>query len=163
MANQMELVEIGQAMNAQDPRGTAFPLFVVEHKIRRYVAYADDYDVAERKEEPEKSDLCFDCQNTENELPEECENCEIGAFNYYKTEREIDTRAGVFFTAEACDNHIAANNYHYGENARSYAISAWRNPEMQTVLNYLSKLGSPDGVPTVAYGGVWDRGAEKGE
>jgi len=47
---------------------------------------------------------------------------------------KFDTRAWVFLTAIACDNHIAQNDYHYPKWAFSYWIHFWRNYEMVKLI-----------------------------
>lgn len=144
-------IELGAKMNAQDNRSTQFPLFVVQHKVRVYVGSDQAWDETERKEDAHKNDLCFDCRQIEQELPDDCENCYPAAFLYIRIEKQFDLRAGVFFTAEACDAHIETNIYHYGEEPRSFAISAWRNPEMESIMSWLSALGSMDEKPVSFY------------
>lgn len=140
-----DLKKIGKEMNAQDNRLTQFPLFVVQEKVRKYVSYSDDYECIERKSDFEFNDLCEACQELFEKgetLPETCEDCPTACFDYYNFEWEFDLKSGVFFTAKACEEHIAQNHYHYNTEVRSYAIGAWRNPEMQSVMQALSVFGS---------------------
>lgn len=50
---------------------------------------------------------------------------------------------GPFFTEKAAQAHIDANDYHYNK-PFIYVNSAWRNPEMQTVMNILFKLAGKE-------------------
>lgn len=137
------LHELGKKMNAQDNRGTQFPLFVVRQRVRKY-NYNQDGEFSERLEDYDEDSLCEKCEKLADEgdvLPDECDDCESSSFVRYDLDYEFDMRAGVFFTEEACDAHIKANHYHYHEPS-SYAIGAWRNWEMQKMLQIVSELGS---------------------
>lgn len=142
MTKSMDLHEISKLMREQDNRGTQYPLFVVRHTVKVWVE-GHDYDGYERKEEADVTALCEICLRLHDDgevLPDDCEECHIDAWDYYKLKQEIDTRAGVFFTEKECDDHIASNHYHYEDDAHSYVISAWRNPEMVAVMQYLLSL-----------------------
>lgn len=118
MNSPLTLKEIGVEMNSQDNRATQCPLFVVQNKVKRWVDSHDSYD--------------------------DIEEIDSGDTVYFKWEWEFDLRAGAFLTAKACEQHIKENAHHYHEKARSYAVSAWRNEEMKSVMQSLSSLASPD-------------------
>lgn len=130
----MELKNIGEKMISQNNRLTQCPLFVIQ--VDRDIAVGQDmeWDKKERNEYYE-GDLCDSCMEV-GDVPEECDDCPDEAFHFLKTIEEFDLRAGAFFTEEACEEHIKANDYHY-KNPRSFAVSTWRNFEMQMVMNYL--------------------------
>ena len=136
------LLEISQEMNTQNNRSTAHPLFVIQVDKKQYGAegWCDE---AERKEDYDHEDFCESCaqlaEDNDEALPDYCENCAPEMFVWYKWEKAFDLQAGVFFTAKACDEHIRCNDYHYS-NPRSYAISAWRNYEMQDTMKFLKNL-----------------------
>ncbi len=44
--------------------------------------------------------------------------------------------SGNFYTREACQLHIDANHYHYGE-PFTYGNTCWRNPEQETILDVI--------------------------
>jgi hypothetical protein len=46
-----------------------------------------------------------------------------------------------FLTAKSCDEHLQLNYYHYNIKARSYAETAWRNPDMEIMVKLLRTLG----------------------
>jgi hypothetical protein len=147
----MILKDIGIEMAQQDNRATQYPLFVVMEDVHRYVDYHDDWDRKERIDpdylkENVMCNRCLNLLNNTGEVPDDCDDCSDEAFAYYKLEEEVNVNAGVFFTAKACDLHIKDNHYHYN-NARSYGISAWRNPEMQAVMQSLIK-GARQKVPS---------------
>jgi hypothetical protein len=136
------LLALGKEMNAQSNRGTQWPMFVIQVDVKRYVSEYDDSEHRERKEEFEISDLCKKCKvlcEAEKEMPEDCDDCHDGSFHHYNIVQEFSLDAGVFLTAKACEEHIAANKHRY-TNPRSFGISAGRNPEMQKIMNMLSSV-----------------------
>lgn len=57
--------------------------------------------------------------------------------------KDVDKYTGVFLTEQACEVHIKANSYHY-DKPRSYVHHAWRNPELERLLEILGELtGQP--------------------
>ena len=58
---------------------------------------------------------------------------------YYRNEhyRYPDT---MFLTNRSCKEHIAANHYHYSADAHSYAMTAWRSPEVSRLFDILDKI-----------------------
>jgi len=138
------ITETGENMIKQDNRATQYPLFVIQDQIRKWVEVDADYDERERTEEIKEYFLCNLCHTLsadDKELPPECEMCEEDAFDHYVLEWEFKiSQAGVFFTENAIDTHIAENRHHY-RNPRSYVISAWRNPEMQALMRQTVNIG----------------------
>lgn len=162
-----KLEVIGKEMNKQDCRVTQWPLFVIQVDKKVYVSSDMDYDDWERKPSDcfKLDDMCQKCKDSYDEtgvIPDKClykptpedpvsfGKCPDDMFAYYKVEQDFDLNAGVFLTAKACEEHIRLNHYHYS-NPQSYAIGSWRNYEMQTVLNFLSKLGSDNGKALSQY------------
>jgi hypothetical protein len=45
----------------------------------------------------------------------------------------------MFLTKKSCQKHIAQNSYHY-EKPHTYAMTAWRNPEMDRLLDILKNV-----------------------
>ncbi|MGL4335850.1 MAG: hypothetical protein ACRCST_03075 [Turicibacter sp.] len=58
---------------------------------------------------------------------------------YYRDEEVISQETGCFLTKEACKRHIELNHYHYNK-PHTYAMTAWRNPEFEKLLNIINKL-----------------------
>ena len=58
---------------------------------------------------------------------------------YYRNTHHIypDT---MFLTNRSCKEHIAANHYHYADDAHSYAMTAWRSPEVEHLWDILDKI-----------------------
>lgn len=147
-----ELKKIGAEMNAQSNRLTQYPLFVIQvekqiecsHYRAEYYSHVD-----EEYNELTDNELCKTCRETSHEENHiECSECNCEHILPVIDVKEFDLKAGVFLTAEACDDHIKANKYHYNK-PQSYAVSAWRNPEMQTIVKFLSKL--PNGEAKSCY------------
>lgn len=58
---------------------------------------------------------------------------------YYRNEHHIypDT---MFLTNRSCKKHIELNHYHYDADVHSYAMTAWRSPEVEQLWNILQKV-----------------------
>lgn len=56
-----------------------------------------------------------------------------------RIEHRITTQTGCFLTKRACKKHIEKNDYHYN-NPRTYAMTAWRNPEFERLINIIKVL-----------------------
>jgi len=138
-----DLKTIGMSMAEQDNRGTQYPLFVIQVDYKDYALEGGDWDEKERKDHDliNERDLCGKCAKLweKSELPEECWEwgCEE-SFDYFTVKTKFDLEAGVFFTEEACHQHIEENKHHY-DNPTSYVVSAWRNPEMVAVMQTIIK------------------------
>ena len=78
-----------------------------------------------------------------------CDDCHE-YFSFYSTIDVFNLRAGVFFTEKACQEHIDQNDYHYNK-PRVFAVSAWRNYEMQEVMQHISALTTEDNKPVSFY------------
>jgi len=46
----------------------------------------------------------------------------------------------MFITNDACKAHIKANHYHYAADAHSYAMTAWRSPEIERLWKIIETL-----------------------
>ena len=57
----------------------------------------------------------------------------------YRNEHHIypDT---MFLTNRSCKKHIELNHYHYDADVHSYAMTAWRSPEVEQLWNILQKV-----------------------
>lgn len=58
---------------------------------------------------------------------------------YYRNEHHIypDT---MFLTNRSCKRHIELNHYHYDSDVHSYAMTAWRSPEVEKLWDILQKV-----------------------
>lgn len=55
----------------------------------------------------------------------------------YKTDVEKVIPGTFFLTKSGCKEHIEKNYYHYGEKPHTYAMTVWRNPDLEKVMNIL--------------------------
>lgn len=46
----------------------------------------------------------------------------------------------LFLTNRSCKSHIQWNHYHYSSDAHSYAMTAWRSPEVERLWGILDKI-----------------------
>ena len=147
---------IGEEMNKQDNRATSFPIFVIQERKKEIchddlsegqMAIGEEGDELDEEELCEECKLKFDCSDSNDESCVTCGYCKVLP---YREVESFNLRPGVFLTAKACNEHLAVNHYHYDKSARSYAVSAWRNPELMTVMTYLSSLSNA-GVPKDYY------------
>ena len=69
---------------------------------------------------------------------------------YYRNVHRIypDT---MFLTNRSCKEHIKKNYYHYNEDAHSYAMTAWRSPEVKRLFDILDKINWKE-IKEEAYG-----------
>jgi len=147
------LVKLGKEMNACNNRGTQFPMFEIRQKVKRWVEVGEDWDERERVEDAQPYCLCPKCRelyDNDEDLPDDCDDCDEEAYNHYKLEDEIVDRCGMFFTDKQAQEHIDLNDYHYNQ-PFTYATGSWRNYDLQKVLEILSKLGSEDDKPLSHY------------
>ncbi len=136
---------VAELMRTQDNRSTSYPLFIVVESKKIYCDCGEDG--RERKDSDSyiNEDLCDDCQAlvaADEELPDECENWQCSdTFIKYRIEKQVpNLRAGFFFTAASCDEHIRMQRHHYNETAQSYAISACYNWELKEVMDWLKEI-----------------------
>ena len=148
--NEDELKKVGTTTATQDNRGGQYPMYVIETDERRWVEERGDWDERERIEDTDTGLLCESCawlidedNDDPQELPDECNECDWGAFHHFKLFDQFELMPGIFFTEQAAQEHINENSYHYN-NPRVYGIGAWRNPELQAVQKLLIGLsGQP--------------------
>ena len=58
---------------------------------------------------------------------------------YYRNEHHIYPNT-MFLTNRNCKKHIELNYYHYDADAHSYAMTAWRSPEVEKLWDILQKV-----------------------
>lgn len=88
----------------------------------------------------EKEDRPYEYITTFNELADFIKNNYDGYYivGYKNMEKNYDNT--FFLTNRECKNHISANYYHYSDDAHSYAMTAWRAPEVSRLWNILDKI-----------------------
>ena len=60
-------------------------------------------------------------------------------FVYYRHVHHVYPNT-MFLTNRSCKEHIKANHYHYNSDAHSYAMTAWRSPEVERLFEILDKI-----------------------
>lgn len=99
--------------------------------------YEDDYWSAKFNEEDEETFYCteelLDFLKEHGIMPDDYD------IMYYRNVHYIypDT---MFLTNRSCKEHIKANHYHYSSDAHSYAMTAWRSPEVSRLFDILDKI-----------------------
>ena len=58
---------------------------------------------------------------------------------YYRNEHHIYPNT-MFLTNRSCKRHIELNHYHYDADVHSYAMTAWRSPEVEKLWDILQKV-----------------------
>jgi hypothetical protein len=140
--------EISQRMHEQNHRSTQYPLFVIQVDQLTPSSLYEDWDEKQRIDDLDEDQLCNNClrlYENDEDLPQDCNNCGDECFDYYKKQTVFDLTPGVFFTEKACLDHIKVNSYHYN-NPICYVIGAWRNEEMQTIMQDILKCTN-DQIP----------------
>lgn len=46
----------------------------------------------------------------------------------------------MFLTQEDAENHLKSNDYHYSDDAHTYAMTAWRSPRVEKLVGILQKV-----------------------
>jgi hypothetical protein len=52
----------------------------------------------------------------------------------------IPIYSNIFSTQKAAEEHLRANDYHYNDNATTYAMTAWRSPEIEQLWKILREV-----------------------
>lgn len=63
---------------------------------------------------------------------------EVEVIGYREVKRIYENT--MFLTNKECKEHIQANYYHYPEDAHSYAMTAWRAPQVEKLWHILDKI-----------------------
>ena len=154
--------ELAKELNTQDNAATANPIWCIMDK--EIVAVPDDCgdfkivrndegfmlleDFAEKmaeqvpdvlKQETEEA-LCL-CDNTD-ELRDVLETYtsedpdDYRMFDACEKDRICRDATG-FLTKKSAEEHLKQNAHHYSKDARAYALSAWRNPVYEKLINII--------------------------
>lgn len=147
MNNNEFIKNLQHEMLTQSNRSTSYPIFIVVEEKKIYGVDENFSDGRDRKDSDAidyKNELCDECKKAseDGELPDDCDNWRCSdSFMNYKIEEDVpNIRAGFFFSAKACDQHIENNRHHYNHTAHSYAISACYNHELQGVMEFIKNI-----------------------
>ena len=155
-----KLIELANEMTTQDPRGTRMPhMFQIRDWKRVYDwglngdthIWVGDYQeeietLEDLKEYLEANEIEYDetalteLWNDDRDfgLPDWIEeNCPDLKPCSYSME---PVYTNCFLTAKAAEEHLRLNHYHYHKNADVYLNHAWRNPEADTLSEFLCGL-----------------------
>lgn len=58
---------------------------------------------------------------------------------YLDTQKRVTEQTGCFITKRACKQHIENNRHHYSR-PQTYAMTAWRNPEYERLIEILKRI-----------------------
>jgi len=61
------------------------------------------------------------------------------SIKYFRNIERVSIQTSCFLTKRACKEHIRLNHYHYTK-PQTYAMTAWRNPEFERLLNILKTI-----------------------
>lgn len=107
------------------------------------IGYLIESNYIQEKDIDKEHVYCFD--EIIELLPEEMQS------NYYTCGyKDIDVIAPdtLFITKSTCQNHIVNNKYNYN-NPHTYAMTAWRNPEIERLYKILKETNWDNEIPTI--------------
>lgn len=67
-------------------------------------------------------------------------NIDSEAYLVYEKEEEFIVPNTMFLTKQEAKNHIKLNHYHYTSKVHTYAMTAWRAPKVERLLNILENF-----------------------
>ena len=155
------LVDLARELNTQDNAGTANPVWCIMDKELVIVSegngdfrvivddgvvsledFADEVagQVPEELKQEVREAVC-QCSDTD-ELKDLLEEYSYeGSFDFcmYDASKEerICRDATAFLTKKSAEEHLQQNAHHYSKEARAYALSAWRNPVYERLINII--------------------------
>lgn len=147
------LLEISRKLHSQDNQWTSHPMFEVRKRLQIHGVLADcaeswvwlDEEVClvtdqtlidslDRHVEEHGFDFEYEVMDKENETSY--------SRSYYRT-KEVTVDGATFFTRDAAEAYIKANQKRHNEALYVFVESGWRNPEWQQVRDFLLSLTNP--------------------
>ena len=156
------LAELAKELNTQDNAATRNPIWCIMDKDTVIVPDGcGDFKVVT---DDEQTILLEDFANEMAEqvpeaLEKECKYCistcvdtedlrdtlesytcgDVDVYNLYDARKEerICRDATGFLTKKSAEEHLKQNAHHYSKDARAYALSAWRNPVYEKLINII--------------------------
>lgn len=91
---------------------------------------------------------CDDTDELRDYLEETFEDIDPNDYTivYGDYEDIVKENATAFLTKKSAEEHLKANYYHYSKFARAYALSAWRNPVYERLINIIKETKWEDEV-----------------
>ncbi len=148
------LLEISRKLHSQDDRWTAHPMFEVRKHIQIHGVLADCAEswvwldeeaclvtdqtlinTLDKHVEEHGFDFEYEDMDEENETSY--------SRSYFRT-KEVTVDGATFFTQDAADAYIKANQKRHDEKLYVFVESGWRNPEWQQVRDFLLSLTTPN-------------------
>lgn len=80
----------------------------------------------------------FDLDDIKDFLEDKLGYDNVDVVNYRNVDKNFENT--MFLTNRECKAHIKSNYYHYPKDAHSYAMTAWRAPEVSKLFNILDKI-----------------------
>ncbi|QBP91542.1 hypothetical protein E1A90_09800 [Bacillus mycoides] len=65
------------------------------------------------------------------------ENIDDNCYLVYEMKQSFIVPGPIFLTKEEAKEHIELNDYHYTDEVHTYAMTAWRAPKVERLLNIL--------------------------
>lgn len=113
---------------------------VTFHKFSDLKEFLEEYYCGEIDEDQELRVLVYDESERFDELWEYVES-NLNNDGYFDTafmkEEGFIVSDTMFLTKEEAKNHLKLNHYHYTSKAHTYAMTAWRAPKVERLLNIL--------------------------
>jgi len=85
-----------------------------------------------------RGDIKEDYDYDFSELLELVDDCDFYTCGY-RDNFDVITPDTMFITKKSCQEHIAKNGYHYKQ-PHTYAMTAWRNPEIERLYKILKEI-----------------------
>lgn len=98
----------------------------------------DNHLVVEHTEDGEMRSDTLDTAQEINDWLEERGCDEYQAFPYMILPKIYEDT--MFLTQKAAEEHLKANSHHYSEDAHTYAMTSWRNPETEKLWKILQTV-----------------------
>lgn len=151
------LMEISKGLNTQNHRHTAMPYFfqirtdkrVFDTGMNGDVSFWHDNDGTELETVEEYRDYILDYSDVDSVVVNSMGKDALESFledtmNLEQCSYSIENDfKNAFLTEKACKEHIEQNSYHYN-NPVDFLTHATRNPELETVMEFICKLTGGD-------------------
>lgn len=160
------LAELAQELNTQDNCATRNPVWCIMDKkwvvkpegcgdeLRIYFnetdytkeefaqELIDNYSLrGEKKDDNAFEDICecTDAQDLRDTVFEYFSDVDISDLDMFERTLEdcISEDGTAFLTKKSAEEHLRLNAHHYHKEARAYALSAWRNPVYERVIEII--------------------------
>ena len=122
----------GDETVVQDGEETYTPEDYVQF-VREQLLEEDDQETDEAWADVDKDNINEVIEFANDVLERDAEVYEVEKYE------KLSEMTGCFLTKRAAQKHIKLNDYHY-QNPKTYAMTAWRNPEFEKFLNIFENL-----------------------